>query len=144
MKLLRLLLTLAGLAFGLVALAADPKITPTAESSSKLALAWIAHVDAGEYGESWKEASTRFKAAVTEEKWVAAMNQVRQPLGNVGAREFAEATFTHELPRAPKGDYWVVRYSTKFEGVSANEVVTLTADPDGEWRVVGYFIRPAS
>jgi hypothetical protein len=144
MKTLRLLLAFAGLASGLAALAADPKTALTAESASKLALGWIAHVDASEYAQSWKEASVRFKASVTEEKWVAAMNQVRQPLGNVGAREFAEGTFANELPRAPKGEYWVVKYRTNFEGVSANEVVTLTADPDGAWRVVGYFIRPAS
>jgi hypothetical protein len=127
-----------------LAFAADPAPAGSAEESTKLATAWLALVDAGNYPESWKQAAARFKASVTEAKWSEVMAQVRQPLGSVSAREFAEATFAHELPRAPKGNYWVVKFKTTFEAITANEVVTLTAEPDGSWHVVGFFIRPAS
>ena len=127
-----------------LAFAADPKPALTPEDAARLAQEWLAHVDGGNYAQSWKDAAARFKASVTEEKWVGAMNQVRQPLGSVSAREFSDATFANELPRAPKGDYWVVKFKTTFEAITANEVVTLTAETDGSWRVVGFFIRPAS
>lgn len=143
MKTLRYLLIAAGLAAGLIAFGADSK-TLTVDAAGALAKEWLAHVDGGEYAQSWKEAATRFRAAVTEEKWVAMMEQVRRPLGNVSARELVEATYTNEVPRAPKGDYWIVKLKTSFEGVTANELVTLTLDGEQGWRTVGYFIRPAS
>ena len=127
-----------------LAFAADPPPTLTAEDASRLAKEWLAHVDAGEYGQSWKEAATRFRASVTEQRWVGAMEQVRQPLGSVSNRELVEAGFTHEVPRAPKGDYWQVKFKTTFEAITANEIVTFMTDPDGTWRVFQFFIKPAS
>jgi hypothetical protein len=144
MTTLRFLLVAATLAFGLAAFASDAKSALTAESSGQLAQAWLAHVDGGDYGQSWKESAARFRATVTEAQWVAMLKQVRQPLGGTASRELTEATFTHEAPRAPKGDYWIVKFTTKFEAISANEFITLTAEADGSWRVVGYFIRPIS
>lgn len=124
--------------------AADPAKTLNPEDASRRAKEWVALVDAGDYAQSWKEAASRFKASVSQDRWVGAMNQVRQPLGSVMARDFVEAKFANEMPRAPKGEYWVVQFKTTFEAIAANEVVTLTADADGTWRVVGFFIRPAS
>jgi hypothetical protein len=141
---LRLLLAAACLILGTIASAADPQPAGSAEESTKIARDWVGHIDAGQYAESWSDAGKRFKAMVTQEKWVAAMEQVRQPLGSVGSRDLAEATFSHEAPRAPRGDYWIVKFATKFEGVAANEVVILAPETDGSWRVVAYFIRPAA
>ncbi len=141
---LRHLLAAACLFVGMFAFAADTKPSGSAEEATKVARDWIGHIDAGQYAESWSDAGKRFKAMVTQEKWVAAMEQMRQPLGSVSAREVSEATFSHEAPRAPKGDYWIVKFATKFEAVSANEVVILAPEADGSWHVVGYFIRPAA
>lgn len=127
-----------------LAFAADPKAPLTVEDAARLAQEWLARVDAGEYAQSWKEAAARFKASVSEGKWVNAMSQVRQPLGSVSVRELVESAATSEVPRAPKGNYWQVKFKTKFEAVAAHEIVTLTEEPDGAWRVVSFFIRPAS
>lgn len=141
---LRHLIAAACLLVGTFAFGAEGKVAGSAEESTKLAQTWLKLVDDGNYAQSWKEAASRFRASVTEEKWVGAMSQVRQPLGMVNSRELAEATFATELPRAPNGEYWVVKFKTGFEAVKANEVVTLMVDTDGQWRVVGFFIRPAS
>lgn len=141
---LRYLLVAACLSFGAFAFADDPKPALSADEATRLAKEWLAHVDAGEYAQSWKESAARFKANVTEEKWVGAMNQVRQPLGTASERTLLEAAFTHDAPRAPKGDYWIVKFSTRFEAIAAHELITLTSESDGSWKVVGFFIRPAS
>jgi hypothetical protein len=141
---LRHLIAAACLLVGTLAFGAEGKVAGSAEESTKIAQAWLKLVDDGNYAQSWKEAASRFRASVTEEKWVGAMEQVRQPLGAANTRELAEATFSTELPRVPKGEYWVVKFKTGFEAAKANELVTLTADADGQWRVIGYFIRPAS
>jgi hypothetical protein len=50
--------------------------------------------------------------------------------------------FTKTLPGVPDGEYVVVEYETSFENKkTANETVTPMKDPDGTWRVSGYFIR---
>jgi hypothetical protein len=41
------------------------------------ATAWLAHVDAGRYGDPWTSAGTTFKQAVTQEKWQEAVKRVR-------------------------------------------------------------------
>jgi hypothetical protein len=58
--------------------------------------------------------------------------------GDAGASwEYAE-----KLPGAPEGKYVVIQYETVFENrASAVETVTPMLDPDGVWRVSGYFIR---
>ena len=47
-----------------------------------------------------------------------------------------------ELPGAPDGEYVVFQFDTQFERKrAAVETVTPMRDPDGSWRVSGYFIR---
>jgi len=141
---LRHLVAAACLLVGTLAFGADGKVAGSAEEATKIAQAWLKLVDEGNYAQSWKEAASTFRSAVTEPKWVEAMEQVRQPLGAVVSREFGEATFADHLPRAPKGEYWIVTFKTSFDAAKGNERVTLVADTDGHWRVVGFFIRPAT
>ena len=141
--LLRYLVVAACLFSGRPAVATEePK--PSPDDAKAAALAWLKLVDDGKYSDSWKEASEHFKAMVTEQKWVGAMDQSRQPLGSVQAREFKSADFTHELPRVPRGDYWVLKFATNFDGTETIETVTPALDKDGKWHVAGYFIKPAS
>jgi hypothetical protein len=47
-----------------------------------------------------------------------------------------------KLQGAPDGKYVTIRYETVFENkASAVETITPMLDPDGIWRVSGYFIR---
>ncbi len=102
---------------------------------------WLAWVDSGDFERSWKEAAESFKAAVTLEQWQRAMASVRQPLGNVLSRTLADARYTHELPRAPDGEYVVIRYNTSFRPKkSAVETITPKLE-NGRWRVSGYFVK---
>lgn len=143
MRILRRSLVVVCLASSLLAVAAgEPE--PNSEEAKAAALAWLKLIDEEKYADSWKEASSYFKATVTEQKWVKAMNQGRQPLGEVTKRDFKSADFTHELPRAPKGDYWVVQFATDFEGTGTIETVTPMLDKDGKWHVSAYSIKPAS
>ena len=127
---------------GRLAAAAEESI-PSPDEAKAAALAWLKLVDDGKYAESWRDASSYFKGMVTEQKWVEALNQVREPVGSVTKRELKAAEFAHELPRAPKGDYWVIQFVTEFEGTTAIETITPMLDKDGKWHVSGYFIKPA-
>jgi hypothetical protein len=104
--------------------------------------AWLALVDQGKYGQSWDEAAKLFKGAVTCEKWAEAAKGVRAPLGRLISRKLTSATYSESLPGAPDGKYVVIQYAASFENKkSAVETVTPMLDPDGAWRVSGYYIK---
>ena len=104
--------------------------------------AWLALTDSGKYPESWQEASTAFKAAVTQDQWVSALTGVRTPLGKVLSRKLKNATYTKTLPGAPDGEYVVMQFTTSFENKKDSvETVTFTVDKDTKWRAAGYFIK---
>jgi hypothetical protein len=103
---------------------------------------WLAAVDSGAYRKSWTDAAAFFKKAVASTEWVEQLNQVRRPLGAVTSRTFTNGTYTDSLPMAPKGEYVVLQYATSFEAhPGGTETVTPMKDPDGEWRVAGYYIK---
>ena len=67
---------------------------------------------------------------------------MRAPLGKLVSRKLKSREYAEKMPGAPDGRYVVVQYDTVFENkASAVETVTPMADPDGVWRVAGYFIR---
>jgi len=112
------------------------------EAATGAAQAWLAQVDAGDYGASWDAAAPIFQGAVERAKWGETLAAVRQPLGAVVSRSVKSATFTKTLPGAPDGEYVVLQFDTSFENKkSAVETVTPMKAPDGTWRVSGYYIR---
>src|SRR5271169_5889904 len=103
---------------------------------------WLTLVDSGAYAQSWEEAASGFKAAVTRPQWEQAMRANRAPLGAVQSRKLLSATYATQLPGAPDGEYVVIQYDTSFEHKKAAiETVTPTMDKDGKWRVSGYYIK---
>jgi hypothetical protein len=112
------------------------------EAAQTAALAWLALVDAGDYPQSWYTAAAYFRNAVPQSQWVSKVAAVRGPLGAVKSRRVASSQFTHSLPGAPDGEYVVIHFTTSFEQkADATETVTPMKDPDGHWRVSGYYIR---
>lgn len=103
--------------------------------------AWLKLTDEPAYGNSWDEAASVFKKAISSGNWVKALEQVRSPLGVASNRTLKSATFTRTLPGAPEGEYVVLQYQTQFESRAAVETITPMKEEDGTWRVSGYYIR---
>lgn len=123
-----------------------PEPTPNTnfeQVSEQTALSWVALVDAGQWEESWKEASVYFRAAVSAEDWTAQVRPIREPLGKVKSRTLKDTQALSELPGAPKGDYRILSFATDFEAMTSAIETVVLAKTDEEWAVVGYFIRPA-
>jgi hypothetical protein len=103
---------------------------------------WLGLVDAGRYGDSWDEAAALFRGAITRDQWQASAKGARAPFGANQARALKSATYATSLPGAPDGEYVVLQFEASFEHKKqAIETVTPMKDPDGAWRVSGYFIR---
>jgi hypothetical protein len=119
--------------------AADQKAE---EAATARAEAWLALVDQGKYAESWDAAAALFKASLTKENWTQALTAARSPLGKLVSRTLKSRQYAASLPGAPDGKYVVIQYDSVFENKKgAVETVTPMLDPDGTWRVSGYFIK---
>ena len=135
---------LLALALGLALLAATPSIASetTEEKAVEIAEAWLALVDEGKYEESWKNAAELFRNAVSAADWEKAVTAARDPFGACLGRKLKSAEFATSLPGAPDGEYVVIQFEAEYEKKSAAiETVTPMKDPDGAWRVAGYFIK---
>ncbi len=103
---------------------------------------WLALVDAGNYAQSWRQAATLFKGAVSQNEWEEQMRAAHAPLGTLISRKLKSAQYTTQLPGASDGQYVVIQYDSSFANKkSAVETVTPMLDKDNTWRVSGYFIR---
>ncbi len=112
------------------------------EKATKAADSWLTLVDEGKYGESWQQASSIFRDAITKDAWARQVASARAPLGAVESRKLKIAKYETSLPGAPDGKYVVIQYATSFANKkSAVETVTPMLGKDGRWHVSGYYIR---
>ena len=112
------------------------------DAAQTAAESWLRLVDGGDFAASWEQAAKVFKGAVKQADWLQMAGGVRTPLGKLVSRKLKSREYTEKMPGAPDGKYVVIQYDTVFEQkASAVETVIPMADPDGAWRVSGYFIR---
>lgn len=116
---------------------------PEAERAAlEAAQSWLNLVDREKYGESWEEAASYFKGAVSREQWQQSMESVRKPLGKKLSRTLKSEQERTSLPGAPDGEYVVIQFQTSFEHKrAAIETVTPMKERNGKWRVSGYYIK---
>ena len=113
--------------------------TKAAQTSTE---AWLSLIDSQSYAASWDAAASLFRNAITQEKWQAAVQAARAPLGQLKSRALKSATSSTTLPGAPDGEYVVVQFNTIFDQkAAAVETVTAIREKDGTWHVGGYFIK---
>ncbi len=114
------------------------------EKALNAAKSWLVYSDRFEFKKTHEKASKEFKEKVTEAKWVEMASKVRTPLGKVISRERIALQYLKNLPGVPDGEYTVIQFKTKFEKLADSvETITPQKGTDGQWRVSGYFIKPA-
>ena len=120
----------------------------TAQAREEIAVTgtreWLALADSGQYGATWDQAGQLFQGSVTREKWEAGLAAARKSYGNVEQRNLKTVVVTENLPGAPAGKYVVTTFETKFVQAPAatSEVVTSFLESSGQWKVVGYTVKP--
>lgn len=117
----------------------DQELEQQAVTAAK---SWLELTDKGEYEKSWDAAAELFKKNVPKNEWSRTVAAGREPMGKLVSRELESAKYSTTLPGAPDGEYVVIQFTTSFENKrSAIETVTPMKDPDGVWRVSGYYIK---
>jgi len=120
----------------------------TAQAREEIAVTgareWLALADSGQYGATWDQAGQLFQGSTPREKWEAGLAAARKSYGNVEQRNLKTVVVTANLPGAPQGKYVVTTFETKFLQAPAatTEVVTSFLESSGQWKVVGYNVKP--
>jgi len=121
-----------------LAVAADKR----EDEAQAAAESWLKLVDDGSYPASWDRAARLFKDGIKPADWAKMVGSVRGPLGKLVSRKLKSREYKETLPGAPDGKYVVVQFDTVFQNkAGAVETIVPMVDPDGVWRVSGYFIR---
>jgi hypothetical protein len=140
MAVIGLALTVGGCKRGPEASVEEIRAKETA--AREVALSWLALMDAGKYGETYDTAAEFFKKSTTREAWITMVQGPQTSLGKVLSRELKATQYARQLPGAPDGEYVMIQFKTSFENKkAAAETITPMLDPDGQWRVSGYFIQ---
>jgi hypothetical protein len=105
---------------------------------------WLALADSGQYGATWDQAGQLFQGSTPREKWEASLAAARKSYGSVSQRDLKTVVVTANLPNAPQGKYVVTTFETKFAQAptATSEIVTSFLESSGQWKVVGYNVKP--
>jgi hypothetical protein len=111
-------------------------------AATAAAQTWLTEIDNGDYDQSWQDAAVLFQDSITQTNWVAALEKVRSPLGNLVSRKLDSSRAMTVLPGVPAGHYVVMQFNTSFANLQpAVETVTFTMENNGQWKAAGYFIK---
>lgn len=103
---------------------------------------WLDLIDDGKYGQSWQTSAQYFQSHIAQGQWQSAAAEARGSLGALLMRKLKSAKFSKSFPGMPDGMYVTLQFQSSFENKeSAVETVTLMAEPDGAWKVSGYFVK---
>ena len=129
----------AGLALGIWLLAGCGESNPEAERAAVAATTPILErLDAGEYDAVREAASPLLKQQVSPKEWLAQVRALRGPLGSHRSREVGTITYVADPWGAPKGEYVIVSYDSRWENGRIHENLSMQRQPNGAWALAGY------
>jgi Protein of unknown function (DUF4019) len=124
------------LAFNLNLSAHPDSINAARDASTE----WLKLVDGAQYQESWSEASSILRTAVSQTEWEKNLENIRDPLGAFERRDPDTSEFHEALEDLPDGEYFIFGFKSAFKNDSFTyEIVAVAKEPDSSWRVMGYY-----
>ena len=121
-----------------------PKETnPAAQKAGvEAANKWLPLLDEGKDVESWDKTGDYLKAMIPKQRWCEQVAPQRRVMGKLVSRVVDSKQYAITLPGMPDGEHVMIQYKTVFKRKkAAAEVVVVSREDDGTWRVSGYFIR---
>lgn len=122
---------------------ATDKAVADKEAAGQLAAsAWLLLLDHQNWGGAWDASSQVFRSMVPIDAWMTTIPKDRLPLGAMVTRTPTAAVYKTTLQGRPDGEYVTAVFTSDYANKTGmEEVVTTVREPDGRWRVTGYFTR---
>jgi len=127
---------------GETVVATNPELQKSIDNSQKNVENWLAIVDQGRYEQSWDTAAKKFQMTMPKDGWVKIVSSWREPLGPIVKRDLADIRVAENPPGLPAGEYLVYVYQASFRNKKdVVEVLTVTQNETGEWKVLTYNLK---
>nr|WP_298059975.1 DUF4019 domain-containing protein [uncultured Halomonas sp.] len=105
------------------------------------ALAWLEAIDSGEYEQAWEMSSTLLQVPLSSTMLAFTISAARRDFGAVESRRRVRVIRETSMPGAPRGDYAVFTFQTRFEN-KPQIIETITPHLEGgTWKISGYYIN---
>jgi Protein of unknown function (DUF4019) len=112
------------------------------QAALQAAQEFLALIDTANYAKSWDVTAMFFKQNISKEAWIREIETLRPIFMPVKERKVRFTRYAKSFPGIPAGEYVVIQFDTDFEhNPGALELVTPMLEPDGHWRVSGYYIK---
>ncbi len=106
------------------------------------ALVFLQFLDQRQVSKARAITTLYFRKNINPHLWRRFNRNYREKLGRTLARQVDGYKFHSTFEDAADGLYLQVRFATKFEARAKTvETVEMYKDFDGQWRVIGYFIK---
>lgn len=126
---------------------AAPDHSEAVQAAKAAAADWLTLIDSRKYAESYDEMSAFARDNIGREDWVKVMNRTFARVGAIRTRDVILANYSTSFPKAPPGEYVVIRTKITSEKFPDNtvlellsELVVLVKDGTGSWKVYGYLV----
>ena len=116
-------------------------VAGTTSENEGRAREWVALVDSKNWRASWQKSSPYFRSQIDADGWISTIQPLREPMGVVQSRVLSRVTKAQSLPGVPDGNYEILEFDTEFANRPNTVETVVMALDDGEWGVVGYFMR---
>ena len=122
------------------AFAADAKEA----AAARFATDWLTLLDAGKYEQCWKQTSPSFQSSIRRDKWEAPIGPLASPAGEDSRPQTLKCGLHQRVVGAEDGEYVVVTFVSSFERLGSGiETVIPQLQPDGNWKISGYSVKPS-
>lgn len=112
------------------------------EQSVRVAAEFFFLVDTEEYAKSWEMCSETLQKMLKKGVWTERIAEIRAYIGPVVERVSQDISYATSSDNVPPGKYVVMTFISTFQfRERVVETLTLLLGDNGEWRVVGYFLR---
>ncbi|MEB0013515.1 DUF4019 domain-containing protein [Glaciimonas sp. Gout2] len=101
---------------------------------------WATLADANQAERMWTASGPVMQKSINKEDWAKYLTNLRNDLGSLNGREWAEVVRVGQPTNLPKGDYVNVVFSSRFTKSPAGEAVSLMYAA-GRWVPVGYVVH---
>lgn len=128
----------------LCALAAKQANAQTIAAAESVAKSFVAHLEVAGFGEIYdEELGPTFKQGMKKDQFVSQMGMLKIQTGGVAqARQFVGGQAFTQTPTGLTGDFYYVRFRTKFPSGMVFQDVYLER-LSGVWKISGYWLGPA-
>jgi hypothetical protein len=118
---------------------AHAQTTASIDGAIATASQWVALADSNQAERMWSSSGSAMQKSTSKEDWLKYLSAVKNELGPLGSRQWAQIVHVTNPPDLPPGEYLNIAFTGRFAKAPTVEKVSMVQAGD-KWIPVGYVI----